>query len=303
MNRFVAAAFAIQILAAGVAPLHADSLTPPWLPIDPGFARCVIADGRAQLDDDAVALSVATTGGQLRPAALENRFTGHKLALQGELFTVTLRADKSKRVASEFRVEGTLSCKPLAASAASARAADRRAGQSLEATLVDQKNGLRVRWRALLRDGSNYVREVIDLVAPQGAELSAVSLIELELPGSRVSGTVDGSPVVTDEAFFGFEHPMADARVIGGHASVRLRRALPLRPAVPAHYSAVLGVVPAGQLRRGFQAYLERERAAPFRTFLHYNSWYDIGYFTPFNEAEALGVVQPSASNWSKRAA
>jgi hypothetical protein len=149
-----------------------------------------------------------------------------------------------------------------------------------------------VHWRALLRDGSNYVREEVDLVALRGADLSAVSLIELELPGSRVSGTVDGSPVVTDQAFFGFEHPMAQARVIGGHASVRLRRALPLRPAVPVHYSAVLGVVPPGQLRRGFQAYLENERAAPFRTFLHYNSWYDIGYFTPYTEAEALAVVQ-----------
>ncbi|MEY2919801.1 MAG: hypothetical protein RL261_1106, partial [Pseudomonadota bacterium] len=33
------------------------------------------------------------------------------------------------------------------------------------------------------------------------------------------------------------------------------------------------------------------ERAAPFRTFLHYNSWYDIGYFTPYTEAEALAVI------------
>lgn len=292
MNRSVAAVFAIQLVAAGVAPVGAESLSPPWLPIDPGIARCVIADGRAELSDEAVAFSISTAGGQIRPEVLENRFTGRKLPLQGELFTVTLRMDKSKRVASEFRVEGALSCRPLGASAGSARAADRRAGQALEATLVDDRSGLRVRWRALLRDGSNYVREQIDLVAPQGADLSAVSLIELELPGSRVSGTVAGSPVVTDDAFFGFEHPMADARVIGGHASVRLRRALPLRAAVPVHYSAVFGVTPAGQLRRGFQAYLENERAAPFRTFLHYNSWYDIGYFTPYTEAEALAVVQ-----------
>lgn len=60
---------------------------------------------------------------------------------------------------------------------------------------------------------------------------------------------------------------------------------------MPAVYSAVIGTSPPGQLRRGFQAYLERERAAPFRTFLHYNSWYDIGYFTPYTEAEALAVV------------
>ncbi len=118
------------------------------------------------------------------------------------------------------------------------------------------------------------------------------ALIELDLPDSRVLGSVSGSPIVTDEAFFGFEHPMAEARVIGGHASMRLRRALPLRPDVAARYSAVFGAVPAGQLRRGFQAYLENERAAPFRTFLHYNSWYDIGYFTPYTEAEALSVIR-----------
>ena len=39
-----------------------------------------------------------------------------------------------------------------------------------------------------------------------------------------------------------------------------------------------MGVVPQGQLRRGFLYYIERERAHPYRPFLHYNSWYDIGY-------------------------
>jgi len=30
-------------------------------------------------------------------------------------------------------------------------------------------------------------------------------------------------------------------------------------------------------MRRDFLAYLELERAHPYRTFLHYNTWYDIG--------------------------
>jgi len=42
--------------------------------------------------------------------------------------------------------------------------------------------------------------------------------------------------------------------------------------------SSVIGVTPEGQLRRGFLYYLERERVYPYRSFLHYNSWYDIGY-------------------------
>ncbi len=40
--------------------------------------------------------------------------------------------------------------------------------------------------------------------------------------------------------------------------------------------SAVFGVVPEGQLRRGFLYYIERQRAHPYRGFLHYNSFYDI---------------------------
>ena len=57
-------------------------------------------------------------------------------------------------------------------------------------------------------------------------------------------------------------------------------------------YSSVLGTTPPGQLRRGFPAYVERERAHPYRPFLHYNSWYDIGYFSQFDEAAALAVIE-----------
>ncbi|NJD30812.1 MAG: enterotoxin [Gammaproteobacteria bacterium] len=291
MRRHTAPAFALLPLFTAGAAFAADALPPPWLPKDAGAARCVADGSSARLENDAVGFSVDSRSASLRPVALENGFVARTTRLQGELFTITLRADKSKRLASQFRLEGALACRPVVAMPGAARAADRRAGQSLEGSLSDPVSGLKVRWRALLRDGSNYVREELELLAPGGADLSAVALLELDIPGSRVLGTVSGSPVVTDTEFFGFEHPMADARVIDGHAGSWLRRALPLRAGVPARYSAVLGVAPRGQLRRGFQAYLESERAAPFRTFLHYNSWYDIGYFTPYTEAEALAVV------------
>jgi hypothetical protein len=47
--------------------------------------------------------------------------------------------------------------------------------------------------------------------------------------------------------------------------------------------------VPAGQLRRGFLYYVERERPRPYRPFLHYNSWYDIAWSDrKMNEAQCL---------------
>jgi len=56
--------------------------------------------------------------------------------------------------------------------------------------------------------------------------------------------------------------------------------------------SMVFGATPAGQTRRGFLYYLERERAHVYRPFLHYNSWYDVGYFgRRFSEADCLDVI------------
>ncbi|MHC4741183.1 MAG: galactose-binding domain-containing protein [Planctomycetota bacterium] len=58
--------------------------------------------------------------------------------------------------------------------------------------------------------------------------------------------------------------------------------------------SAVMGVVPKGQLRRGFLHYIERQRIVPYRPFLHYNSWYDIawGGREKMNSDECVEVIR-----------
>ena len=55
------------------------------------------------------------------------------------------------------------------------------------------------------------------------------------------------------------------------------------------------------QLRRGFLRYVERERAHPYRTFLHYNSWYDLGYFSKYDEAGALQVINTFGTELTKK--
>jgi hypothetical protein len=70
-----------------------------------------------------------------------------------------------------------------------------------------------------------------------------------------------------------------------------MKRELPLRKGQTVDYSLVLGVSPPGQMRRAFLNYVERERAHPYRTFLHYNSWYDIGYGKPYDAAAVLDVI------------
>jgi len=102
--------------------------------------------------------------------------------------------------------------------------------------------------------------------------------------------------VVGGGAYAAFEHPLSTSTVAGERARCSLTRELPLRPGAPFTVSAVAGVTRTGQLRRDFLSYVERERAHPYRTFLHYNSWYDIGYFSKYSEPDALAVVAAYAS-------
>ena len=274
-----------MLLAAANAYAQAQGAPP-----DPGLARCSAGEANGALENGALRFAIAVERTGLRPAAFDNRITGASHALAGELFQLKLR-DGSLLAASTMHVNERIACERLMAEPAAARGAARRDGFALRASLRDEHSGLIVEWRLVLRDSGNYVREEIQLKPARDLEVAAVSLIDLDLAGATVAGTVDGSPLVADERFFGFEHPMAVASVLAGHATATLKRVLPLRAGVGAGYSAVFGVAPAGQTRRAFMAYLENERAHPFRTFLHYNSWYDIGFFTPYSQADALRVI------------
>ena len=280
------AAFSLLMVSAIAA---ADDAPAPWLPKDPGKAQCRVTRDGGELANSALRFAVAAQDGELTPAAFDNRYTASPHALSGNLFALNWR-DKTKAPLI-LHLDGKLACTALKPERNSARAADRVAGVALDAKLADAASGLRLHWRALLRDGGNYVREQFTFEGAQELDLKSIALIDVDLPDASVAGTVDGSPVVADDRFLGVEYPMASARVEYGRATVSVPRVLPLRARVATQYSAALGVAIPGQMRRCFAAYLERERAHPYRTFLHYNSWYDIGYFTPYTQDDALRVI------------
>jgi hypothetical protein len=79
--------------------------------------------------------------------------------------------------------------------------------------------------------------------------------------------------------------------VHGARAWLYIKRSLPLHKGQSIEYSAVVGVARDGQLRRDFATYVEWERAHPYRPFLHYNSWFDIGYLTPYTQQQAVDRI------------
>jgi hypothetical protein len=171
------------------------------------------------------------------------------------------------------------------------RLADRIGGAALEADLSADA-GVRVHWRAELRDGSNYIRQTVTLAAPQKTvDLTAVELADLRVAGLTTIGTCPGCPVAGDGVFAGVEIPGSRDAVGPDGARIGFACKLKLSASQSYDFGQVVGVWPHGQLRRSFLHYVERERARPSRPFLHYNCWYDLG----FNVSDASMVEAATA--------
>ncbi len=267
--------------------------------------------GTVTLSNRAISATWSNRGGSLRWQSLTNHFTGATLPLDGSVFELVpkegpvLRSSDLKMVAAPVLREISASPDSPAGSsgASSSRAADRLPGRELRAELQDPGGNIQIIWTAILREDANYIRQEVTIRAVhQALALTEVGLIDALVPGAAVSGQVKGSPVVagtlSDQTlsaktwFLGFEHPLSECRVRADRAFCWLARELPLQAGQSVTYSSVIGVAHSGQLRRDFLHYVELERAHPYRTFLHYNSWYDLGYFDRYNEQSAGAEVQ-----------
>jgi hypothetical protein len=149
-----------------------------------------------------------------------------------------------------------------------------------------------VDWCLIARRNSNYARTLVRIHATtHDLPIAEVRLLDFTDPSAHTDGTVKGSPVVDANLYFGFEHPLSLNSVTNGTVHASLFRDLPLRAGQTITYSAVLGTSQPGQLRRAFLAYIEAERPRPYHPFLHYNSWYDLGYENRFSETGAINRV------------
>jgi hypothetical protein len=265
--------------------------TPPLNSAPGGEATAAIQGDKLRLSNKAIEVDWRFQENGLVANSLTDRLTNRTVSLSSNAFVVTLQ-DGEILKSSEMRVTAPPRMEKLTPDPNASQLAARFGGWQIEVSLSDSANRLQVVWRAILRDGSSYVRQEVKLNAiGKDVLISNVRLVDLTVPGVRVCGAVKGSPIVAGNLFFGFEHPLSESRASGDRAFAEIGRELPLRAGQTVTYSSVIGVTAPGQLRRGFLAYLERERAHPYRTFLHYNSWYDIGYFSKYNEADTLGAI------------
>jgi hypothetical protein len=264
---------------------------------EPGKAVARIENGSIVLENEAISARWTVREGSLTLQSLTNKLDGSVVQCDStSWFRLALADSPSPDVrtyrSGDLKVVGFPQVVALSPTAGSPRGAEQCGGQQIVADLT-AADTVHVRWQAELRDGSNYVRQTFLVQAPRGRrELRQIVPIELAASGAAVMGSVDGSPVVAGNWFFACEHPMSQSQLLD---SAKPSPAGPLAPSAPRRFScsltcnrqstaaapiacsSVVGVVPAGQLRRAFLYYLERERAHPYRPLLHYNNGSEIG--------------------------
>jgi hypothetical protein len=235
--------------------------------------------------------TVAAHSGRFGGLTVKDTLSGRTLSIK-EAFILVMK-DKTELRSSEMQMSPILDPMSVAdPHVALRKTKDKVANHNACWQFTSSKASVSLAWCLAVRPGNDYLRELLRISAGStDLPIAEVRLLQFADAGAKVDGSVKGSPVVDTNLFFGFEHPLSVSMVEGGVVRASLFRDLPLRRGQSITYSAVVGTSEPGQMRRAFLAYLENERPRAYEPFLHYNSWFDLGYENRFDEAGALNRV------------
>lgn len=244
----------------------------------PGVAKITQKSNSYQLANKVLKASFINTGGKLY-------FNGcSELGLQPstELFKVLL-GDGKTITASEMKLED-VKMVTLAENPSAATASLRYAGKALEARFTYEE--LSIIWRAVLRNGSHYMRTEMDIQAAKDLPMKGIVAMNYLVAKNsaytapEVVGNTRGAILASNHIFAGLETPMGlnSCKDEGNatHIEGLWRRNTTLKAGKTWNISSVVGLVAPKQLRRSFLAYSERERAVAWRPYPVYISWYEL---------------------------
>lgn len=244
----------------------------------PGVAKITQKANSYQLANKVLNASFINTGGKLY-------FNGcSELGLQPdtELFKVLL-GDGKTITASEMKLED-VKMVTLAENPSAATASLRYAGKALEARFTYEE--LSIVWRAVLRNGSHYLRTEMDIQAAKDLPMKGIVATNYLVAKNsaytapEVVGNTRGAILASNHIFAGLETPMGlnSCKDEGNatHIEGLWRRNTTLKAGKTWNISSVVGLVAPKQLRRSFLAYSERERAVAWRPYPVYISWYEL---------------------------
>ena len=207
------------------------------------------------------------------------------------LFRVRL-ADCTEFTSSDMKLEN-VTTETYAADTQAAKGSERFAGKGVKAVFT--RGGMRIEWRAVLRDGSHYLRTEMSIMSDKDVAMDHIKPMDYAVDNRKaktapvVVGNTRGAVLLSNKIFAGLETPMgvntnnvdaADIATINNRDIIPMEgnwvRHTTLKAGKTWNVSSVVGLVADGQPRRSFLAYSERERAAAWHPMTIYNSWYEL---------------------------
>jgi len=289
VRRTAHAALVLLVLTNGVGA-WAQRYSYPGIP--PGVSSAEVSENGAVLRNNLLeaVYHYGETGSSVRFRGLAPE-AGE---VSGPIPGILKLADGNLLDGDDFRVSGPVERVRVEARPDARRLAERFAGWQIRIPFHTADDAVEVLFTATLRDASNYVTQQVVLTPLAGdLGIETITLLDLAAADATVAGGTQGAPVTAGTLFFAYENPMSESSVSAGRATCSMQRGSVLKEKMPLTASCVLGVTPPEQGRRGFLYYVERERAHPYRPFLHYNSWYDIAWGDrKFNEEQAINAIE-----------
>lgn len=272
-----------------------------------GIAQASVRDSVFTLSNNLLSASFVCKNGVVKFGGCE----ALGLMEGSELFYIVLGKDaQMTKQCSDMRLD-SISIEDLEGNSSAIRGSEHFAGKSIVANFTYGTEALKVTWRAILRDGSHYLRTTLTFQAIKNIRmhhmvplLYRVDTSKFPLP--EVSGNTRGSLLASARLFAGLETPMGiNAVDKQGNITGTWSRDVTLEAGKEWEVGAVVGMMGEGQQRRSFLAYSERERAVPWRPMPVYISWYELNidrnndpdYTTNMTISQCANVIK----QWKQR--
>ena len=178
----------------------------------PGTAKVETVDGEYTIGNDLFTAKFVLADGKLTFGGCDEL----GLIAGSEIFKVVL-GDGTEVPASAFTLVDGVATERLTGKSNEVKASRRYHGQQIKATFKHEDSGLEIEWRAVLRDGSHYLRTEMDILNSGSEGIAMNSIYPMlytvqNVDGEKapaVVGNTRGAVIASDKIFAGVETPTA----------------------------------------------------------------------------------------------
>ncbi|NWC65784.1 enterotoxin [Cedecea sp. P7760] len=228
-----------------------------------------------QLENDNLAVSFDDSGSA---AVIKDRLSDHKLA-PIELFFLTLPDEKVLHTA-DFKIKNV--------------------SKTADAIRIDyERDDFSVNVTLKLLKGKYAAVDYTFQAKGQPRDVAKITFFPTkgQAQAPYVNGAINSSPIVADSFYMLPQKPIVNTYAYETTTNLNVGLKTPIKTDAPVTYTVYFGTFEAtDQLRRSFNQFINAMRPRPYQPYLHYNSWMDIGFFTPYTEKDVLTRMDEYAS-------